>query len=166
MFEQLCQQTIIQLTIAHLLTHQLHNRSHTFVTRDSAGITWHTRNCKIRNKTSIYSASHQCAFTIYHETTLYSYYLKSIGVRWVGWKSKKVSRYFCTAPPRNVSLPRARSTPPRSCAPGAGPRTRVSRAWHLLQWMRRYKTTKWRLLVRQMREMWRLWRHMEGLHRI
>ena len=100
MFEQLCQHTIIQLTIAHLLTHQLHNRSHTFVTRDSAGITWHTRNCKIRNKTSIYSASHQCAFTIYHETTLYYYYLKSIGVGWVGWKSKKVSRYFCTAPPR------------------------------------------------------------------
>ena len=48
----------------------------------------------------------QCAFTIYHETTLYYYYLKSIGVGWVGWKSKKVSRYFCTAPPRNVSLPR------------------------------------------------------------
>ena len=32
--------------------------------------------------------------------------------------------------------------------------------------MRRYKTTKWRLLVRQMREMWRVWRHEEGLHRI
>ena len=77
---------------------------------------------------SVSNLSVHLQFTMRPHLTLYYYYLKSIGVGWVGWKSKKVSRYFCTAPPRNVSLPRARSTPPRSCAPGAGPRTRVSRA--------------------------------------
>ena len=94
-------------------------------------------------------------------TALLSQTDRGCGVVWVGWKSEKVPRYICTAPAEapssNVSLPRT--------APRTRRRTRVSRAWHLLQWMRRYKTTKWRLLLRQMREMWRLWRHVAGLHR-
>ena len=169
MFEQLCQHTIIQLPVAHLLTQQLHNRSHTFVTRDCAGITWHARKLK-DSQQNFYSGAHHwnlCQTSAYLlwelvtvNTALLSQTDRGCGGDG-GWKSEKVPRYICTAPAEapssNVSLPRT--------APRTRRRTRVSRAWHLLQWMRRYKTTKWRLLMGQMREMWRLWRHVAGLHR-
>ena len=77
MFEQLCQHTIIQLTIAHLLTHQLHNRSHTLL----RGTVQELRDIReiARFATKLLSTvlltieicvKPQCAFTIYHETTL------------------------------------------------------------------------------------------------